>query len=936
MSSRAKRTRRSLSLVVSEVLEQRRLLSATLDNSFGGDGKVEAPEGFFTDTAITTGGKLVALYDDDGSRVTRYNSNGEIDMSFGGGDGVAEVPFFGRTVEVQSDGKIVVGGAAGDIMNATAAIARLNADGSPDTTFGNNGALVIPRGFTVEAWGGINDVEVLSDGSIVAAGTLVPQNNSSQLLQYTAFKFTPTGQLDSTFSRDGITHVTTVPWESGGAHKLSVRPDGKLVLIGTQGANDDILIARINADGYLDGSFGAQGTVRLPGTLGPLDIETQFGNKAVVGLGESVIRLNASGTTDSTFKTITYQRANGRAFFDDIEIAPDNDILMAGSLPADIADGSYIATFFEHASDGTPQQTLALFGNSNATSLDIAGGKALVGGHPRMIMPGESPLVLLARLNLDGTGGGGGGGTGLTGTYFDNDNFTNPKFTRVDSTINFDWGGGSPSTAIAPDTFSVRWTGKITAPASGTWTFYVPSDDRAKLTIGGVTVVDYIPGRTPSTGTITLQAGVAKDVVLEYREFGGNARASLQWSGPGVTRRVVPTSALTPGTVTPPPPSSRPTFDNSFGGDGTVQGERGFVADAAMTPDGGVVVLVEQHKLYRFKANGDVDLAFGGGDGVIDTIPFARAVEVQADGRIVVGGSAGNVFSPGAAIGRYNADGTPDTSFSEGGVLIIEGGFAVEAFSVIDDLEILSDGRIVASGSLVPPNNTTQSTQPTVFRITSSGELDRTFNRDGIATIPISAHAFGSATSLSVRPDGKLAVVGFINEDDAFATRVNTDGYLDGSFGIGGIVMLDSPRPPEDVEVQFGNKTLISDGIKIIRLNPNGTIDAAFKTIDKSAGATSPPPYLPDLEVRANNELAVLEVLGNNTADGSTHTDFVQYSANGDRLSSLAIPWGSHTRAVALELQGSKAVLAGQGHQFLGEADRISISKLILDGSGGA
>src|SRR5882672_1667983 len=81
-----------------------------------------------------------------------------------------------------------------------------------------------------------------------------------------------------------------------------------------------------------------------------------------------------------------------------------------------------------------------------------------------------------------GTGGGGtgGGGTtitnGLKATYFDNIDFTGKTVTRTDSTINFNWGGKSPVSLIAPTTFSVRWTGKIKVANTARYTFYGIAD----------------------------------------------------------------------------------------------------------------------------------------------------------------------------------------------------------------------------------------------------------------------------------------------------------------------------------------------------------------------------------------------------------------------------------------------------------------------------
>ena len=110
--------------------------------------------------------------------------------------------------------------------------------------------------------------------------------------------------------------------------------------------------------------------------------------------------------------------------------------------------------------------------------------------------------------------------------------------------MNYDWATGSPDPRVSADTFSARWTGWIDLGAD-IYQFKVSADDRAKLTIGGHTVVDYIPGQTSNTGTFETVSSGRLPVVLEYREFTGNARVSLQWNkGPNGSFVVVPSTVL--------------------------------------------------------------------------------------------------------------------------------------------------------------------------------------------------------------------------------------------------------------------------------------------------------------------------------------------------------------------------------------------------------
>jgi hypothetical protein len=135
---------------------------------------------------------------------------------------------------------------------------------------------------------------------------------------------------------------------------------------------------------------------------------------------------------------------------------------------------------------------------------------------------------------------------GLTGTYFDTATFGSRRTARVDRRIDFSWGTGRPVSGVAPDTFSVRWTGKLLAPADGTWTFTVASDEGVRLWVDDRLVVDdWTAHRAREVrGTVVLTDDRAHDVRIEYFERSGPASVRLLWSGPGTARQVVPSSAL--------------------------------------------------------------------------------------------------------------------------------------------------------------------------------------------------------------------------------------------------------------------------------------------------------------------------------------------------------------------------------------------------------
>ncbi|MDZ4742184.1 MAG: PA14 domain-containing protein, partial [Verrucomicrobiota bacterium] len=136
-------------------------------------------------------------------------------------------------------------------------------------------------------------------------------------------------------------------------------------------------------------------------------------------------------------------------------------------------------------------------------------------------------------------------GTGLKGEYFDELNFTVFKGVRLEN-VNFNWGNASPMPSIGADTFSIRWTGELTAPATRDYTLSITSDDGVRLWIDGKLLIDrwVNQGSTTMTTVVSLEAGRKYEVKLEYFENGGGANVLMEWSGQGLSRQEIPRSAL--------------------------------------------------------------------------------------------------------------------------------------------------------------------------------------------------------------------------------------------------------------------------------------------------------------------------------------------------------------------------------------------------------
>ena len=138
---------------------------------------------------------------------------------------------------------------------------------------------------------------------------------------------------------------------------------------------------------------------------------------------------------------------------------------------------------------------------------------------------------------------------GLTATYIDNIDLTGTWVRRVDARVSFAWGYGAPISSIGADTFSVRWSGRVVAPTTGTYRFYTRSDDGIRLWVNGRVLVDNWTDHwlTEDSGTMSLTAGQAYDIRMEFYERGGEATAKLLWRGPGVAKSVIPSARLRAG-----------------------------------------------------------------------------------------------------------------------------------------------------------------------------------------------------------------------------------------------------------------------------------------------------------------------------------------------------------------------------------------------------
>lgn len=138
---------------------------------------------------------------------------------------------------------------------------------------------------------------------------------------------------------------------------------------------------------------------------------------------------------------------------------------------------------------------------------------------------------------------------GLTARYYKNINLSGtPLLTRTDSTINFNWGNGSPASNVPANNFSVRWTGQLRVPTTGNYTIGFNGDDGYRVYVNGQRIINNWRDQSPTyrTGNINLTGGRNYSITVEYYERGGGAVAQLYWTGPGISRTIIPAANLLP------------------------------------------------------------------------------------------------------------------------------------------------------------------------------------------------------------------------------------------------------------------------------------------------------------------------------------------------------------------------------------------------------
>jgi len=760
---------------VSSLLAQ----SGYLDNSFSSDGiqvtDLLAGDDEAYSIALQSDGKMVvAGYAGGNFGVTRYNTDGTLDNSFGSGGKV--ITDFGESeqansVAIQTDGKIVAAGWSHDGGNDhwAFALARYNSDGSLDGTFGGDG-MVTTNNAGYDYYDKAYAVAIQPDGKIVAAGS---SGVAGIYTDFSSFRYNPDGSLDNTFGTGGI--VTTNFFEDDAARAIVIQPDGKILESGYRSDVGGFALCRYNSDGILDSAFGTDG--KLSPGIGDVAyaIALQADGK-IVAVGNVfaaysnfvAARFNSDGSIDSSFssdgKVSTYFSISGN-YGQAVAIQPDGKIVEAGythdyySGDDACAIARYTAYGFLDTSFNDDGKVTLLIGVSDSYAYGMAlqsDNKIIVVGPAMMEGPGNTDFSL-ARFNSNG----------FPDSTFSEDGVAN---TPIASKSDYAWA----ATVQADDKLVVV----------GSYGGFVLTRYKVDGTIDSSLSLDGI--RSGPTG------GTAKDVAIQ--DDGKIILAGYTDEDFAVARY------LEDGTP-----------DSTFSDDGyattDIYGEDRANAVAIQT--GGKIILAG-YRYNNYYVGYDIEIARYNPDGSVEAQLYntkaviIRDIALQDDGKIIFIGD-----SSGFCLMRYNSNLNIDNSFGTNGKVItdVDPDGWESAYSAV----IQPDGKIVVAGFA----QTLVSQDFALVRYNSNGSIDSTFGDNGKVFTDID-NSTDYARSLALQSDGKIVVGGYTysgGKNDFALARYNTDGSLDYSFGINGKVITTISNDQDyaySVNIQSDGKIILA------------------------------------------------------------------------------------------------------------------------------
>ncbi|TDU70775.1 putative delta-60 repeat protein [Prosthecobacter fusiformis] len=852
------------------------------------DGKILAGGDFTSFQPNGVGGAI------ERNRVARLNVDGTVDASF---DPKANLTVF--SLALQTDGKVLLGGFFTTLQPNGAAestprnyLARVNTDGTVDASFD-------PKPNNL-----VRSVVVQEDGKILlggAFGSLQPNGAAEATLRSRIARVYANGTLDADFDpkTDGIVYTVAVQADGKillGGLFASLQPNGALASTARS------RIARVNADGTLDMGFDPRANnsvfsiaVQTNGQilLGGLFSSLQPNGAAVSTLRNRIARVNGDGTLDTEFDP----KPNNDVY--SVGLQADGKILIGGTFGTLQPNGASVNTtrnrFARLMNDGVTQElsapditqvrwerdgaapevsqvTFEVSQDSGTTYTPLSGVATREGNTGSnwqlqgVSLPNSGQLRARAK-TVGGYQNGSGGMVELVANFNTTESKAEiaveyPFGTEIETGVgSVDFGSAASSgdgTGSTVRTFKVKNSGTdplaglgITFSGEDAGAFTVSAPAQAPVLPNGETTftVRFSPEISgPNTARLLLASNDADENPYEIQVTGtglisGNANLSGLTLSAGTLSPAFAAGTMTyvasvpygDTSLTVTPMLKQPNATITVNGAPVLSGAVSSNIPLTVGMNTITVMVTAENettqKTYTLTVTrgaavaGDVDemdVELEGTD--------VYAVAVQADGKVLIGGNFSSVLGvPRNHIARLNNDGTLDATFDPKA-----GG------GIISCLTVQEDGKILVGGSFtsMQPNGAAESTpRHYIARLNTDGTLDATFDpkpNNVVRSVAVQADGMillgGDFTTL--QPNG-----GVTSTPRSKIARVNAQGEVDMDFDPRTNGTVFSVVEQTDGKILLGGAftSLQPNGAEgstarmyMARVNADGTLDTAF------------------------------------------------------------------------------------------------------------
>jgi uncharacterized delta-60 repeat protein len=723
------------------------------------------------------------------NRIARVNADGTLDTAF---DPNANGQV--NTVALQSDGKILLGGAFTTLTpnGADAArwtqrfyAARLESNGSVDATF--------DLGLDERSGNNVTNLRVQADGRILLCGgftSVRPGNTGTRVARSRLIRINANGTLDTAFNPAAGGAST------GTIHAIAVQTDGRIVLAGAFsdfGGTGTANIARFHAEGALDPTFnratGADGAINAVALRPDLT--------GLVPQLPGFIWLNAAGTALAPFRAVSNLSVSGMVTAFAFE--RDGSLLVAGTF-ANLTNATG-GNLIRLKPDGTLDTTFNPNPNGTVNLITLQNdGRILIGGSFNSFTPNGGAAVTrnrLARLNRDGTV-----------TKFDpnpNSNVT-AIVERPDGQILV----AGQFTSFTTNLVTSTTTTESTATSSDR-----NSTETKNNADGSTTTTTITVSGTRKTTTVTTTSGGATTArnFLALLTTDGDVNPTFDPNPTGFVHGLVLQAdgkVVIGGGFNTVAPNVTTTGSGGTAGTTTTNNPDGTKTTTTTSIANGVTTTITstvftRNYLARLNADGSIDRTY-------DPNPNATvyAVALQADGKVLVGGEFTKLgTTPRNNIGRINPDNGVDALFDP------------NANALVNRVFVQTDRSILIGGAFttVQPAGDASVPRRGFARLAPTGALDLAF--DPVPNGPVSAAA--------VRPDGTLVIAGDF-------TEFNPGGvmYVGGTFSnIGGLPVTGLAALNNDGSASSGFAPNPNGAVNALLIQPDGrlVVGGAFTQI---------------------------------------------------------------------------------------------------------